>query len=49
MGAQGYDIDKNILYQDKKSTILLERNGKESSSERTLDLNIRYLLLIDKI
>ena len=26
--AQGYDIEKNILYQDNKATILLETNGK---------------------
>ena len=32
MEAQGYKIKKNILYQDNKSTILLENNGKRSSS-----------------
>jgi hypothetical protein len=25
--AQGYKVDKNILYQDNKSSILLETNG----------------------
>jgi hypothetical protein len=34
--AQGYDVKKNIVYQDIKSAILLETNGKKSSgSERT--------------
>jgi hypothetical protein len=28
--AQGYDIEKNIIYQDNKSAILLETNGKKS-------------------
>ena len=28
MEAQGYEIKKNILYQDNKSTILLEQNRK---------------------
>jgi hypothetical protein len=28
MQAQGYEIRKNILYQDNKSAILLEINGK---------------------
>jgi hypothetical protein len=28
MEAQGYEITKNILYQDNKSAILLEINGK---------------------
>jgi hypothetical protein len=27
---QGYDINSNILYQDNKSAILLETNGKKS-------------------
>ena len=29
MEAQGYDVDKNIIYQDNKSAILLEENGKK--------------------
>ena len=33
MESQGYEIKKNILYQDNKSTILLEKNGKRSSSK----------------
>ena len=49
MEAQGYDIDKNILYQDNKSTILLEVNGKRSSSKRTRALNIRYFFLTDQV
>jgi hypothetical protein len=49
MEAQGYDIEKNILYQDNKSTILLETNGKRSSSKRTRALNIRYFFLTDQV
>ena len=49
MEAQGYEIKKNILYQDNKSTILLEENGKKSSSKRTRALNIRYFFLTDQI
>jgi hypothetical protein len=49
MQCQGYDIDKNILFQDNKSTILLEQNGKRSSSSRTRALNIRYFFLTDQI
>ena len=49
MEAQGYDIKKNILYQDNKSTILLEENGKRSSSKRTRAFNIRYFFLTDQI
>ena len=47
--AQGYPIEKNILYQDNKSTILLLENGKKSSSKRTRALNIRYFFLTDQI
>jgi hypothetical protein len=31
--AQGHGISKNILYQDNLSTMLLEKNGKQSSSK----------------
>lgn len=49
MEAQGYAVKKNILYQDNKSTILLENNGKRSSSKRTRAFNIRYFFLTDQI
>ena len=49
MEAQGYNIEKNILYQDNKSAILLEENGKKSSSQRTRALNIRYFFLTDQV
>ena len=49
MEAQGYQVTKNILYQDNKSTILLETNGKQSSSKRTRAINIRYFFLTDQV
>jgi hypothetical protein len=49
MQQQGYEIERNILYQDNKSTILLERNGKKSSSKRTRAINIRYFFMTDQI
>ena len=49
MEEQGYGIDENILYQDNKSTILLQENGKRSSSQRTRAFNIRYFFLTDQI
>jgi hypothetical protein len=45
---QGYEIEKNTLYQDNKSAILLEINGKKSSGKRTRALNIRYFFLTEK-
>jgi len=49
MEAQGYEISKNILYQDNKATILLEQNGKRSSTKRTRALNIRYLFINEQV
>jgi len=37
MEAQGYPIKKNVLFQDNKSSILLETNRRSSRA-----LNIRY-------
>jgi hypothetical protein len=46
---QGYHVDENILYQDNKSTILLETNGKKSAGKRSRALNIRYFFLTDQV
>jgi hypothetical protein len=46
---QGYKIDKNILYQDNKSTILLEENGRRSAGRRSRALNIRYYFVTDQV
>ena len=35
MKAQDYDVVKNIILQDNKSAILLEKNGKKSSGKKT--------------
>ena len=47
--AQGIAVERNVLYQDNKSTILLQENGKKSSSKRTRALNIRYFFLTDQV
>ena len=49
MEAQGYETKQNILYQDNKSIILLEKNGKRSSSKRTRAFDIRCFFLTDQI
>jgi hypothetical protein len=49
MEAQGYGINSNVLYQDNKSTILLEKNGKKSSGPRTRALNTCYFFLTDQV
>jgi hypothetical protein len=47
--AQGYKLDKSILHQDNMSAMLLETNGKESSSKRTKHINIRYFFIKDRV
>ena len=47
--AQGWIITKNIIYQDNKSAILLETNGKKSSGKRTRAINIRYFFITDHV
>ena len=49
MEAQGYDIDENILYQDNKSTMLLETNGRTSAGKQSRAINVRYFFLTDQI
>ena len=46
---QGYEVEKNILFQDNKSTILLETNGRKSAGKRSRALNIRYFFLTDQV
>jgi hypothetical protein len=47
--AQGYDVDKNIIYQDNKSAILLETNCKKSLGKGTSALNIRYFFITNQV
>jgi hypothetical protein len=46
---QGFDINDTILYQDNMSSILLEKNGRSSSSKRTRHMNIRYFFVKDRV
>ena len=32
---QGHDVEKNILFQDNKSSILLGTNGRKSAGKRS--------------
>jgi hypothetical protein len=51
MEAQGYQVKDNVLFQDNKSAILLEKNGKASSSKRkrTKHISIRYFFITDRV
>ena len=48
MEQQGYPLEKNILYQDNKSAILLETNGRRSTGKRSRALNVRYFFLTNQ-
>ncbi|CAJ1945712.1 unnamed protein product, partial [Cylindrotheca closterium] len=47
--AQGYPVEENTLYQDNKSSILLEKNGRDSAGKRSRALNIRYFFMTDQV
>ena len=47
--AQGYTVEDNVALQDNQSAMLLEKNGKRSSSKRTHHINIRYFFVTDRI
>jgi hypothetical protein len=47
--AQGYVVIDNILHQDNRSAILLQKNGKMSSGKRTKHIAIRYFFVTDRI
>jgi hypothetical protein len=49
LDEQGYRVSRNLLHQDNKSAILLEKNGKRSSSKRTRAINIRYFFITDQV
>ena len=39
---QGFHVDTSVVYQDKKSAILLEENFRASISNRKKHINIRF-------
>ena len=51
MSAQGYGIDKNVIYQDNQSVMQMEKNGRNSCTGKSRHIHIRYLFVkyrIDK-
>ena len=49
MMAQGIKVTDNIFYQDNKSVIPLEKNGRASSSKRTKNIEVWYYYVADQI
>jgi hypothetical protein len=47
--AMGYEIQNNIVFQDNKSSITLEKIGRASGSKRTKHIKMRYFFIKDMI
>ena len=47
--VQGYEVKQTLINQDNKSSILLERNGKFSSSKCMKHINVQYFSIMDRI
>ena len=44
---QGHKINRNIVYQDNKSSILLMKNGRSSAGKRTRHMKIKHFYATD--
>ena len=49
MNAQGYIIKENIVYQDNKSAIKMEKNGRNSCTGNSRHVSIQYFFLKDRV
>ncbi len=46
---QGYGVIENLLLQDNRSSILLERNARDSSSKRTRHIKFCNFFISDQV
>ena len=46
--AQGYRVLDNVLFQDNRISIILEKNGKASIRKRTKNMNIWYIFITNR-
>jgi hypothetical protein len=49
MKKQGYDIKKNILFQDNKSTIRMLKNGRASCTGNSRHIDIKHFFVKDRV
>ena len=49
MEHQGYEMTDNVIYQDNKSAILLERNGRNSCTGNSRHISIKYFFVKDRV
>ena len=45
---QGYELKRNVLYQDNQSAIRMERNGRNSCTGNSRHIDIRYFFTKDR-
>jgi hypothetical protein len=49
LDSQQFPVKHTIVYQDNTSSILLEKHGRASSSQRTKHMNVRYFFVHDRV
>ena len=49
LSAQGYEMKDNLVYQDNKSAIKMERNWRMSCTGNSRHIHIRYFFVKDRI
>ena len=49
MEEQGYKLKDNVIFQDNKSAILMEKIGKNSCTGNSRHINVRYFWVKDRI
>ena len=47
--SQGYPVQKNVVYQENMSAMLLENNGRKSSTKRTKHIELWYFFIHDQV
>jgi hypothetical protein len=48
LAQQGYELTKNIIYEDNQRAIRLEKNGRASCGQKSWRINIRYFFMQDR-
>ena len=46
---QGYDLSKNIVFQDNESAIKMLKNGRDSCTGRSRHIDIRHFFVKDRV
>ena len=49
LNHQGYDLEKNVIFQDNQSAIKMEKNGRNSCTGNSRHIDIRYFFIKDRV